>query len=133
MSGVFCDCNRKQNSEEYYYNNINKNNKKDSEGKNYYKSVTQGLEDNLWFYNSIIKDNVLAINRWQSYIYDLYFENNVSKENQLVILNSVYERYIEIKELLDSTLDKYEINVFYRDYIKFKELLISRANKLKKE
>ena len=29
MSGVFCDCNRKQNSEEYYYNNINKNNKKD--------------------------------------------------------------------------------------------------------
>lgn len=55
----------------------------------------------------------------------MYFENNISEENQLVILNSKYERYLEIKELLESTLDKFEINVFYRDYIKFKEQLIS--------
>ena len=98
-------------------------------GKNYYKSVTQGLEDNLWFYSSIVRDNVLAINRWQNYVYDLYFETNISEENQLVILNSTYERYLEIKELLENTLDKFEINVFYRDYIKFKEQLISRANR----
>ena len=95
---------------------------------NSYESVIQGLEDNLWFYNSIVKDNVIAIHSWQNYIYDLYMDKTIRDENRLVILTSEYKRYLEMKELLDTTLDKFEINVFYRDYIKFKKQLINRDN-----
>ena len=93
------------------------------------------MEGNRWFYESFVKDNALVLVGGQSFIYDMYFKyylgslSSGNVNNQLVILNDVYERYMRLKVLMESTLDKFDVNVFYRDFIRFKEKLLEASNR----